>query len=276
MASATHTPRTIYYYQTPTSLTPLIHATIPNLTLIVSSLHFGYDVQTNEPYIHLNNYVPTDPRFTCMWDQIWRLKNETNAQIHVMLGGAGGAYHDLFSNYTPFYSLLRQFLKSKELLITGINFDVEEHCTIPEMNRLFTDVRTDFPHLELSVAPVDDEVLHPTQPGTFSGFPYQTLFDRWGSELAYVNVQMYNGCFTLDQLQQIIKVWTLPQDKLITGVLSGDYPGQKINDMFNELEDIKLTYPTIGGAFIWEYCNAPPQAPQDPSVWGQTVSKILK
>lgn len=266
--------RVIYYYQTPTTLTPLINANIPNLNVIVSSLHFGFNTDET-PYIHLNNYPPNDSKYTCMWQQIERLAEVPQTQIHVMLGGAGGAYEDLFENYDQFYPLLRNFLKTKQGLITGINFDIEEQITVEQIERLMTQVHHDFPSLELSLAPVLEEVLNPTQPGVFSGFAYQTLFDRLGQLISFVNVQMYNLEFTHQAFSEIIDVWTLPFEKLVPGICSIEYPGPKIETAFQELQLIHLLCPTMGGAFIWEYSNAPPNAPQDPSEWGKAVARIL-
>ena len=46
-----------------------------------------------------------------------------------MLGGAGGAYDVLFSNYNIFYKMLSDFIKSKPF-ISGIDLDIEETINI--------------------------------------------------------------------------------------------------------------------------------------------------
>ena len=89
------TKKLIYYYQTFSSLKPLIKAKFENTYVYVAALHFGYD-KNNNPYIHLNDNPPEDQ------PEIWNdIKNAymNNIKILVLLGGAGGAYGALFKNY---------------------------------------------------------------------------------------------------------------------------------------------------------------------------------
>ena len=58
--------------------------------------HFGYI--KNKPYIHLNNNDPNDPTFDILWSDI-KIANSLGIKIILMVGGAGGAYTSLFSNY---------------------------------------------------------------------------------------------------------------------------------------------------------------------------------
>ena len=58
----------IYYYQTLVSLKKLINnpKKIYPTHIILSAFHFGTDIN-NAPYIHLNNYRPTNK----MYDELW-------------------------------------------------------------------------------------------------------------------------------------------------------------------------------------------------------------
>ena len=57
----------IYYYQTFSDLTPILIEN-PIVTHIhISSIHFGIDNKTKQPYIHLNDNEPNDPKFNKLW-----------------------------------------------------------------------------------------------------------------------------------------------------------------------------------------------------------------
>ena len=89
--------RIIYYYQTFDSLNPIL---IPKPTvthIIVSSIHFGNN-SDGSPYIHLNNNSPNNPIFDKVWQEL-KQASDLGIKIHLMVGGAGGAYTDLFNNY---------------------------------------------------------------------------------------------------------------------------------------------------------------------------------
>ena len=89
--------RIIYYYQTLTSLIPILQEPINVTHIHLSSIHFGKNPD-NSPYIHLNDYNPNDSRFNQVWDQL-QLADEKGIRIVLMIGGAGGAFQDLFSDF---------------------------------------------------------------------------------------------------------------------------------------------------------------------------------
>ena len=60
-------PRIIMYYQTFTSLKPVLLTQSPLTHIHISSIHFGYD-QDNNPYIHLNDNSP----YYYMFDNVWK------------------------------------------------------------------------------------------------------------------------------------------------------------------------------------------------------------
>ena len=56
-----------------------------------------------------------------------------SGNIMVMLGGAGGAYQELFRHFDTYYSLLKKFLE-KFKFIKGIDLDVEE---VTDINNIY-------------------------------------------------------------------------------------------------------------------------------------------
>ena len=65
--------RIIYYYQTFTDLSPIIKTNTPVSHIHLSSIHFGLD--NNKPYIHLNDYEPTNSKFDKVWDDMKKWNN---------------------------------------------------------------------------------------------------------------------------------------------------------------------------------------------------------
>ena len=79
--------------------------------VMVAAFHLGYD-SNNEPYIHLNDNVPSDPMFTQMWQEVATLQSY-GVTVRMMLGGAAqGSYADLFNNWSTFYPILMQTLSN--------------------------------------------------------------------------------------------------------------------------------------------------------------------
>jgi hypothetical protein len=146
--------RIVQYYQTLKNMENLDHTT----HIILSALHFG---NKPEPYIHLNDNHPDDKIFDSMWAQAQQYHDKGGVQIWVMLGGAGGAYQELFSShdsYKTYYGLLVDFLKSREDLIVGMDLDIEEPVLMSKVQQLVQDLTRDFPNLQLSMAPCAGEL----------------------------------------------------------------------------------------------------------------------
>ena len=90
--------KVIIYYQTLTDLSPLLNIKpLPITHIHLSSIHFGKN-NDNTPYIHLNDYPPTDERFSKVWNQL-SLASSLGVKIILMVGGAGGAFSLLFSEF---------------------------------------------------------------------------------------------------------------------------------------------------------------------------------
>lgn len=67
---------------------------------------------------------------------------DSTAPVTMMLGGAGGAYTELFANYSTFYPVLVSTLKTYQL--NGIDLDIEEQVTLANTEMLIQDLNRDF------------------------------------------------------------------------------------------------------------------------------------
>ena len=259
-------PKVIYYYQTLNGLQGLLdngYATQINL----SAIHFGQDSQNN-PYIHINDHTPDDPIYNNLWKELQQALSQ-NIKICIMLGGAGGAFQTLFSDFDSYYPLLYQLIKNKTM-ITGIDLDVEELVKLSDIKMLIRRLKADFGlGFQITMAPIAYS-MESDNPG-MGGFIYKDLFHSpEGSQIDYFNVQCYNS-YSKELYDDIINNG-YPPNKIIMGMIYG----QNINNIICELEKIKHAYPNFLGVFIWEYFQAPPGAPQHPEVWGQIMKNILQ
>lgn len=270
--------RIIYYYQTLTDLEPL-RQNCRATDVLLSAFHFGTDDKST-PYLHLNDYDPSDPRY----DKLWATLASLPVKVGIMLGGAGGAFEQLFSDFDTYYGLLSSFLSQRSDLIQGINLDVEERTKLTNFEKLVVRLHTDFPTLEIHIAPVLSELLNPSVPGAFSGFAYNDLFKRCGDFLAFVNVQMYGDSFTCENYMALIHLIAAEKlcihpSKLVVGMEAGD--STQLDAALDELEKMAQWFAHVagslsfGGAFVWEYFNAYVSSKRDPSEWAARVALIL-
>ncbi len=140
--------RVIFYYQTMKtpeqqliSLDSILYPGTPVRHLHLAALHFGTD-SNHRPYLHLNNRVPTDSYFDEVWQSLQRAVNR-KIKLVVMIGGAGGGYASLFSDFDTYYPLLVNFLQSRPYL-SGVDLDVEETCNLSQVKMLINRLVTDF------------------------------------------------------------------------------------------------------------------------------------
>lgn len=264
------TNKIIYYYQTLTTLGPVLSNPKIVTHIHLSSIHFGLN-QDGTPYIHLNDHPPNDPTFDKVWEEL-KDADSKGIKIVLMVGGAGGAFGDLFSNFDIYYKLLHDTIKDHPV-ITGIDLDVEEVTDINKIrmliNRLDDDFGNDF---IISMAPVAYS-LEFDESG-FGGFVYKDLYNTpEGQRVDYFNGQFY-GCFNFESYDRAVKNG-YPADKINIGMISGDFASNNFDVALNEIKSIKNTYPDMGGVFVWEYFDAPPGAPTDPEQWAQNLYNVL-
>lgn len=242
------TDRIIYYYQTFSSLKPILVSSTPVTHIHLSSVHFGNN-PNGSPYIHINNNDPDDAIFNTMWKEINQAKR-LGIKIVLMLGGAGGAYNDLFNNYDVYFPMLVDTIK-KHSAITGIDLDIEEGVELDNVKKLINDiVKTFGTQFIIAMAPLPSSLSNDS-PG-MGGFIYKKLYNSpEGQYIDYFNGQFY-GSFQFDDYDAIIKNGYKPE-QVVMGMISG----QDFNEVLDTLKQVKHAYPNMGGTFIWEYFNAP-------------------
>ena len=252
----------IYYYQTFTDLSPILNKNIVT-HIHLSAIHFGVN---NMPYIHLNNYSPNNKIFDSVWKQL-QMAHNSNIKIILMIGGAGGAFTNLFNDFNTYYPLLKKTLESYSI-ISGVDLDIEEFVDINNVKMLINQIKKDFPKFTISMAPVQYALQ--TNNSGMGGFVYKDLYNSLeGKYIEYFNGQFYND-YTFDAFDDCVNNG-YPSNKIVMGMITG----QDFNNNLKELQKIKAKYPNFGGVFIWEYYNAPPDGEKDPSEWCIEISKIL-
>ena len=261
--------RVIYYYQTFTGLDKLLTHPEDIDVIIVSSIHFGINLD-KKSYIHLNDFPPNNTQFKNLWEQLENFSTNST-DILLMIGGAGGAFIDLFNSYTVYYKLLKDLLKSKPF-IKGIELDIEERVEINNVKMLINDLTRDFgKDFILTMAPVSFSMME-DYPG-MGNFVYKDLYNSpEGKYINWFNVQSY-GMFSEKTYKAIIDNG-YPSEKIVMGMLWSDFDENTFNNALETIKNIKIRYPNMAGIDIWEYCKSPPNN-VDPSQWAKEVKEVL-
>lgn len=249
----------IFYYQTLTSLKPILFEDTPVTHIHLSAIHFGVD-KSNEPYIHLNNNNPYNYIFDNLWLELEKA-TELGIKIILMIGGAGGAYKHLFYNFNTYYNMLRILIKSKPCIV-GVDIDVEEYCSLDNIKLLIRQLTNDFgENFIISTAPIQSSIENDT-PG-LAGFVYKDLINSdEGKYIDYINGQFYVS-YTLSAYDNVINN-SYDSTKVVMGMTSGED--------ISELPNIVKKYgDKFGGVFIWEYFSTKPT----PLEWLNNMNKLL-
>ena len=256
----------IYYYQTFIGLDDILNNINSKVTHIhLSSFHFGTD-ENNNPYLHLNDFKPDNSKFNLVWNQISEA-HKRNIKIIIMLGGAGGAYTDLYSNFDLYYNMLKKFIISKKDIIDGIDLDIEEEVCLTNVIKLIKQLKKDFGEdFIITMAPVQ-YAMENDLPG-LGGFIYKDLYNTCGKSISYFNVQCYID-YCLTTYDNIIKNG-YPEDKIIMGSISS----QDLNQNLNSIKQISEKYNKFSGVFNWEYFDSPPDK-NHPAEWSSLMFKAI-
>ena len=259
----------IYYYQTFVGLDKILNDPKTVVTHIhLSSIHFGLD-DNAKPYIHLNDNDPDDPKFNDLWDELREAKNK-GIKIVLMVGGAGGAYGTLFGKkYTIYRNLLFDTILKHRDIISGIDLDIEEYVTLPDVKMLISDIVAEFgSKFIISMAPVQDSVMN-DDPG-MGGFIYKDLIkSAEGQFINYLNVQCY-GDFSMKTYETILNNDYQPE-MINMGMLSSqDFP-----TILETVKEIRKKY-KLAGVYNWEYYSSPPNSPTDPSEWAKFMAMTIE
>lgn len=252
--------KTSVYYQTFIGLDSVVENPDYLDTIIISSIHFG-STNGGAPYIHLNDVPPSNTQFSALWDTTKLLSNKI--EILLMIGGAGGGYNYLFAHYKQCYALLKDTLRTYDW-ISGVDLDIEEFVDIKNIKRLMGDIKKDFgSDFKITMAPLACSLEEDVS--GMGGFIYKDLYlSSYGKYIDRFHVQAY-GDYTLETFDLIVNNG-YPSDKIVLGMVTGQFDKDTFSDALHTMREIEQLYPSMGGAFVWEYCNAPPDA-NDPYTW---------
>ena len=262
----------IYYYQTLVGLKSILDEETPTCThIILSSIHFGKN-KDNSPYIHLNDHSPDDSTFDECWKELKTLSDRGVVGM-VMMGGAGGAYGDLFSNYDTYYGLLKNMISKHSDVIKGIDIDIEEGVELNDVKKLIQNIHDDFGEdFIITMAPLGGSLKYDS-PG-MGGFVYKDLYNsEVGKYINWFNGQYY-GSYTIYDFMKTVQNG-YPAEKIVMGMVSGNFPTKSSFDVALEtIKHIKEKYPDFGGVDVWEYFDSPPGDKSDPGEWSKEMSEM--
>jgi len=265
--------KTIYYYQTFVGLHKLMTHLQDIDVINISSIHFDED-KNGQKNIYLNDNLPDDKIFDQLWTETESCSNQ-GVTIILMVGGAGGAYENLFKDFSTYYPMIKNLLESKPF-IQGIDLDIEEEVTMPQVKMLIRKLKEDFGNsFILTMAPVSssmDSISGDTF-SNYSDFSYKELFSsEEGQMIEWFNVQCYYS-FSYNTYKSIINNG-YPPEKIVMGHESGQFTKETFQKALNAVKKIVKEYPMMGGVYDWEYLNAPPDT-QDPSLWCKLMKRII-
>ncbi|WPG98729.1 Hypothetical protein R9X50_00152300 [Acrodontium crateriforme] len=283
-------PKVILYHQThhkpnngpPISLLPLITNKTGITHIILAAIHLN-----DEPGdITLNNdNHPDHEKFTTLWAEIawmqaWGIK------VLGMLGGAAqGTFARLESTdparFERYYAPLKSMIETHKL--NGLDLDIEEPTTLVHTIHLIDRLRADFgPDFLITLAPVATALLIDQPHLSGPKFNYHTLEQQRGHEIAWYNVQFYNGwgdARTTFWYDAIIRTGWKPE-RVVFGLLtnpgnggSGYVPWEQMQIV---LLALKFNYPSFGGVMGWEYFNALPGGDDRPWEWAKNMSQAIR
>ncbi len=282
--------RVIYYYQTQYSngqyvslapiwakLDPKTHKP-PVTDVMIAAFHLGHNTD-GSPYIHLNDNVPQDPMFDVMWPEVAKLQTY-GVTTRMMLGGAAqGSYALLFSDWKTFYPILKSTLRQYKL--NGIDLDVEENVSLPDIEKLITHLRADFgTRFLITLSPVCSALWGGAN---LSGFSYIQLYQSSvGPEIAWFNGQFYSGFGSLQtpsDYERALQAGIFPANEVVAGLIANPNDGfgfVPVNTVASTVKTLVAKHPTFGGVADWEYFDALPGGPSNPVAWARIMQAAMK
>lgn len=259
--------RIIYYYQTFTSLKPILVDNTVVTHIHLSSIHFGLTADKT-PYIHLNDHSPENNIFDNLWKEI-NQANKLGIKIILMIGGAGGAFSYLFSDFNTYYELLKNTIL-KYRCISGVDLDVEESVSLENISLLIKKIKSDFgDDFIITMAPIS-ESMETDNPG-MGGFVYKDLYNsEVGKYIDYFNVQFYSD-FSEEAYLRVINNGYQP-DKIVMGLLSNNKSMSDVKKIIKYLYTKYEEY--FGGVYVWEYFNAMSDK-ENPYEWALEMKEMM-
>lgn len=272
-------------YPDASDLFKLIQDLLPRtqkLIIYFSSLHFGTDNIGNK-YLHFNNQPVTSigPFLNQLRTFLSKYSN-SELEFRFMLGGAGGAYQALYSDFDTYYQLLQNFI-SQHNFISGMDLDIEEMLdTDPDealikvktlIRRLHGDTHGFMERergFSITLAPVATS-LQGSGIG-MGGFSYKTLLQSAeGKMISGLNVQIY-GCFTEDTFKAIAKN-NIPLDLLTIGMLGDEFTSStEFATAMSTIEDAIGILERTQGFVMWESGDSA----IDPYQWARAILRASR
>ncbi|CAK7205584.1 hypothetical protein SEUCBS139899_008362 [Sporothrix eucalyptigena] len=305
-ASASYTlPRLVIYFQTthdastgqPISMLPLITQKGIALThLIVCSFHIGSPSSSSTPELHLNDYPPSDPRFTTLWQEA-ALLQAAGVRVMGMVGGAApGSFATDTLDSTDTATFEAAYKQLHDAIVTyglqGMDLDVEQAMSQAGITRLVERLNSDFgPSFEVTAAPVASALQTSGNGANLSGFNYTTLASTLaktsGSGISFYNAQFYNGfgsVATPDDYEAIVHPpdWTWTTNEILLGQITAPSEGYgyvapgMLNQTVIALRDHYGASHPLGGVMGWEYFDSAPGGTAAPWQWAQDMTAILR
>ncbi|KAK0710388.1 glycoside hydrolase superfamily [Apiosordaria backusii] len=277
-------PRLVIYFQTthdkgsrPISMLPLVFAQHIALThLIVCTIHIHKD-----GVIHLNDHLPSDPRFKTLWLETYIMR-QSGVKVMGMIGGAaGGSFtkstldSDDDRTFEHYYQQLAAVIRQYNL--QGLDIDVEQPMSQHGINRLILRLRLDFGGtFIITLAPVASGLTSSYR--SLSGFSYPVLEREHGQLIDFYNAQFYNGFGRMQSTTDFDNVvaagWN--PTKIVIGQLTDGWQGNAHAALNNTIVELQKKWGVIGGVMGWEYFNSLPGGEKAPWKWAQVMTKILR
>ena len=260
--------KTIYYYQTFVGLKNILSHPQDIDVIIISSIHFDNDINQKKS-LYLNDNKPHNPIFNQLWTETEKLSYQ-GTTIMLMVGGAGGAYKNLFNDFNIYYPMLQKLITEKSW-IQGIDLDIEESVSLQNVQMLINQIVKDFGEdFIITMAPIASSLIN--DGSSLSGINYKELYQsKEGKYIHWFNTQCYDS-FSYKTYHSII-CNGYPPEKIIMGMESGQFNEQNFSKATYEVYKTQTKYPKMLGVYDWEYLNAPPDK-NDPSQWAKLMKKF--
>ncbi|KAJ7623490.1 endo-beta-N-acetylglucosaminidase [Roridomyces roridus] len=274
--AAIESHRVLVYYQTQynnnlPANSPFGHyvSPLPLIGLITHLLLAAWHINLADVSVHLNDFVPTDPFFAQMWEDI-AVMQSTGIKVIGMLGGAApGTYECLTPDkFDTYYPVLAGYIEQFHL--DGIDLDSRAK-----------DFGEDF---IITAAPVASALV---EGGNLSGFDYVALEATLGHQISWYNAQFYSGFgffFPDDLYLQIVNFGSpatrIDPSRLIATTLTTPDAGAGFIPIDEVVDSIKTLSAmqdfNFGGVAGWEYYESLPGGPDQPQEWAQIMSDTMK
>jgi len=194
---------------------------------------------------------------------------ELGINVILMIGGAGGAFINLFSDFDTYYPFLKSTIRQFPM-ISGVDLDIEESVSLDDVKGLIRRFKADFgSDFSISMAPMQYSLQ--TDEKGMGDFSYKTLFDSPEGKL----IDYFNGQFYIDYSAPAYEDAVnngYPPHQVVMGMVSG----QDLEDAKEAILALCKKYPTFGGVYVWEYFDAPPGKTKHPEEWCHEIKKIYE